>query len=222
MHYHYLLVCIMLLVFVSPCEAEAFLKLDSPDLQYSLVITGKLSPESGDVVRTSFSIADARGKVVKELGSTEYPVVAVKWHKSARVVMVIEHISRQIVMRLITLRNGNEWSMLDVKQFKDPPNYFNLVSAESIENGFLCYYLGRSERGGASVGYRTEVNVQTGESRLVSAKPIDDEDLGFYKPSIARGLRGVIQAMEHGGARYSSAMTDDEPDWFVPKKSDNP
>lgn len=211
--YHILYAVLMFVV--SPCEAGTLWQLASPDKQHHLLVLGAPSPDSPDVVRTSFSIADAQGKVIKEVGSTEFPVIAVKWHREAKAIMVIEHISRQVVMRLIAF-NGGEWRMLEVTQFKEPPNFFNLVNTESRESIFVCYYLGRNERGGAFVAYRTEVNTQSGEVNLVSAKRIEDEDLGFYKSSIASELYSIDQALKGNETRYSSATLDDEPSWFKP------
>jgi|JI10StandDraft_1071094.scaffolds.fasta_scaffold170035_2 hypothetical protein len=205
----------VLLFMLSPCEAGTLWQLASPDKQHHLLVLGAPSPDSPDVVRTSFSIADAQGKVIKEVGSTEFPVIAVKWHRDAKALMVIEHIARQVVMRLIAF-NGGEWQMSEVTQFKEPPNFFNLVNTESREAAFVCYYLGRNERGGAFVAYRTEVNTQTGEVNLVSAKRIEDADLGFYKSSIASELHSIDQSLNENGTRYSSALSDDEPSWFKP------
>lgn len=201
---------------VSPSGAATLLHLASPDKQYQLLIAREPSPESADVVRASFSITNAQGKILRKVGDTEFPVVAVKWHRDARAIIVLEHIARQVVMRLIAF-DGGEWKMVEVVQFKEPPNYFSLVNVESKESGFVCYYLGRHERKGAFIAYRTEVSTTTGEAKLLSAKQLEDEDLGFYKSSVASELHKTDQAVSSGLVQYATELSDDEPKWFLPR-----
>lgn len=205
-----------LMTLASTCGAETSLNLASPDKQYHLLIVTEPSPESPDVVRTSFSITDAQGKVMKKVGATEFPVTAVKWHRDAKALIVLEHIARQPVMRLIALDSG-EWKMVEVAQFKEPPNYFSLVNVESKESAFVCYYLGRHERKGAFIAYRTEVSTQTSEAELLSSKKVEDDDLGFYKSSVANELHQIEQVVSSGLVQYTTALPDDEPKWFLPR-----
>ena len=53
------------------------------------------------VIRTSFSM-DHKAVYAKpdEKAETEYSVIAVKWHKHAPAVLVMEHIARQMPMRI--------------------------------------------------------------------------------------------------------------------------
>lgn len=208
--------CALLAMAVLPCVAGTSLRVVSPDERYQLLIAEKPSPESPDVIRTSFSIADAKGNVISELGATEFPVIAVKWHKGAKALMIIEHIARQSVMRLIAL-NDKEWKMSEVEQFKEPPNFFGLVNVESSESGFVCFYLGRNERKDATTAYRTELNIHSGEAKLLTARRIDDEELGFYKDRIGKELHRLSKSNKEGGITYNPAVDDDEPSWIMPE-----
>lgn len=218
MSYLHRLLCVLVVLAVPPCVSGTLLQVPSPDKKYQLFIVQKPSPESPDVVRTSFSIADAKGNVIGDLGATEFPVIAVKWHKDAKAVMVIEHISRQTVMRLIAL-NDKAWAMSEVSQFKETPNFFSLVNVESSESGFICFYLGRNDRNDASTAYRTELSIQSGDAKLLTAKRIEDEEFGFYKVSIGMELQRLKRDNKAGVVTFSPAVDDDEPNWVMPQSS---
>jgi len=211
-------ICALLAMAVLPCVAGTSLRVPSPDKQHQLLIAEKPSPESPDVIRTSFSIADAKGNVISDLGATEFPVIAVKWHKEGKAIMVIEHIARQPVMRLIAL-NDKGWKMSEVEQFKEPPNFFSLVNVESSESGFVCFYLGGNERKDASTAYRTELKIHSGEARLLTAKKFEDEELGFYKRSIGKELHRLRQCNKEGVITYNPSVDDDEPGWVMPQSN---
>ncbi len=212
------LISAILALAVLPCVAGTSLRVPSPDKQHQLIIAEKPSPESPDVIRASFSIADAKGNVISDLGATEFPVIAVKWHKEAKAIMVIEHIARQSVMRLIAL-NGRAWKMSEVEQFKEPPNFFSLVNVESSESGFVCFYLGNNERKDASTAFRTELNIHSGEAKLLTAKQIEDEELGFYKRNIGKELHRLGRSNKEGVITYNPSVDDDEPGWIMPRSN---
>ena len=212
------LICALLELAVLPCVAGTSLRVPSPDKEHQLLIAEKPSPESPDVIRASFSIADARGNVISDLGATEFPVIAVKWHKEAKAIMVIEHIARQSVMRLIAL-NGRAWKMSEVEQFKEPPNFFRLVNVESSESGFVCFYLGKNGLKDATTAYRTELNIHSGEAKLLTARRIDDEELGFYKDSIGKEIHRLRQSNKERGITYNPSVDDDEQSWIMPESN---
>ncbi len=213
LHHH--LLCAILVLAVLPCVAGTSFQVPSPDKKHQLVIEQKPSPESPDIIRTEFSIADEKGNVISELGVTEFPVIAVKWHKEAKALMIIEHIARQSVMQLIVL-NDKGWKMSEVEQFEEPPNFFSLVNVESSEGGFVCFYLGKNERKDASTAYRTKLSIHSGEAKLLAAKRIEDEELGFYKRSIGKELHRLSRSSKEGTRTYNPSVDDDEPGWVMP------
>ena len=193
--------------------AKTTLQVASPDKQHNLVIRERPAPDAPGMTRTSFSIAEVNGKIIRPVGWTVLPLIAVKWHKSGKAVMVIQHISRQMVMSLIAPRNG-QWQMWDVDQFRSPPDFFHLFNAESTKSSFLCYYTGHDHRQDALDAYRTEVAIPSGKARLLLVKPLKDEDLRIFDPH-AGDLAKQAERATSKNTHHIRSLGHDEPDWFV-------
>jgi len=193
--------------------SEPGLRAFSPGKKYQLVVEDVPRPDAPDAVWTSISVSDANGKMIRQLYTTEFPIDAIKWHKSADAAIIMEHIARQEVMELVLLRNGL-WQHIEVNQFKTPPGYFHLVEAKSGRSSFECYYLGHNRSTDEFTAYRTEVNVITGEATLKAAKHIDDEDLPFYKQSLANILYQMENASKDKPLSLESWPPDEQANWY--------
>jgi hypothetical protein len=195
-------------------NARSLLKMASPDGKFQLLIAKTASPEDTDQVVTSFAITDARGEIIANLGYTEWPIVGVKWHKSAHSALVLEHLARADEMYLIT-KQGGIWQKIAVTQFEKPPDSYYLIDAESALLSFKCYYLGYDISRKVFTAYSTEVNAVSGEAALKSARQVKNEDVPFYKQDIGGvlfQLKSQLPADQF--PHFDSSRSDDEPEWF--------
>jgi hypothetical protein len=195
-------------------NAQPLLKMASPDGKFQLLIAQTASPEDTDGVVTSFAIADARGAIIANLGYTEWPIVGVKWHKSAHAALVLEHLAREDEMYLIT-KQGGVWQKIAVTQFEEPPDSFYLIDAESALLSFKCYYLGYDISRKEFTAYSTEVNPVSGEAALKSARRVKDEDVPLFKQAIG-GVLSQLQRQLPADQfpHFNSSRSEDEPEWY--------
>jgi len=192
---------------------EPELKVISPDQKYQLVF--RRMPDAGDQdgILTWVSICDAGGKVIQQLYKTSFPVIAIKWHKTADAAMILEHIAHEDIMRLVILRNGL-WKDVEVDQFKEVHGDVHLVDARSGPSFFRCYYLGHDPSAGKFTACLTEVSISTGKAVLESETSVDEGTLPFYKSSLGNILHQIGAASPDAPFHFKSWPPDGEADWY--------
>jgi len=193
---------------------EPALNVPSPNQQYELRLQERPDSDDQGVIWTYVSICGSNGKTIRELYKTNYPVIALKWHKTADAAMILEHIAGQEVMRLAVLRKGF-WENIEVKQFDKNPGSFSLIDAKSVPSSFECYYMRYDSPRDEYTACRTNVNLATGEAKLLSVERVGINNLSFYKLSLDAIFFQLKSLSPTIPLRYKSSQSEDEPGWYA-------
>ncbi|MGC3988676.1 MAG: hypothetical protein QM796_03110 [Chthoniobacteraceae bacterium] len=209
---------LLLLPISSRGENASPVRIMSPDKKFQLLVREMPNPRAPELNATSFTMCNPQGKVLAQFDYQELPIIAIKWHKSANAVMILEHISHQEIMEIITLEKG-KWVMIDAEQFSGLPDAFSIINANSTDSAFDCYYIGH-DRASASnpdselSGYEIEINVFSGNARCKMSRSIKSEEMYFYLPDVGNVLYEMRKSAPNMLPHYHSPGDDDEPDWF--------
>ena len=193
---------------------EPAISVPSPNRQYELRLEEHPDSDDPGVIWTHVSICGSNGKTIRELYKTNFPVIALKWHKTANAAMILEHIARQEVMRLEILRQGH-WDNIEVEQFGANPGSFSLIDATSNPSSFECFYIRYDSPRDEYTACKTNVDVATGKAKLLSVERVDVKDLPFYKLSLDAIFFQLKTLSPTVPLRYNSSQSEDEPDWYA-------
>lgn len=207
-----------LLVQIAHANSSNFFELVSPSGTNKVIVKSEPSPDSPDVFRMYYSLVNIETHKTTALGATEYPIIGIKWHANSNAFLVVEHISRQIVLRLGS-KHAGEWSMNEVQQFESPLNYFKLINCRSEPTSFLLYYTGSDDKTSDNyICVLSKLEISSKKCNVVKQFKFKRDDLDFYHLSIDAGLsRGSGIGAQH----YSPALSEAEPAWFRPSQSED-
>ncbi len=207
-------IILFLSLFVLAHGEEEQLSVLSPDGMK--VISTKVESKSADQfeMRTKIEIKENGDVDPTVLVYTNFAIIGVKWHSDSGSALVMEHISRQCILRLVSKKDG-KWIATEVTQFLNSPNYFSLVNCESVDKSFLCYYSATDEKGSEThYSLLTKLNIATGKSDLLE-KNINLQKIGFYSLSIPTGLHRSSKNANENYCVYSPSISDSEPPWYA-------